>query len=145
MRFHWGTAITLVYTTFAACTAGFVVFAMQNPVELVSDDYYANSLRHDEKRVAIENAIRLGTLVLSSIGGEIDITLPPGQAADARGEVRLYRPSDRSYDRTWPLDVAADGTQRVSTSGVAAGYWIAQLAWTSGGRAFYVEQPVRIP
>jgi hypothetical protein len=57
----------------------------------------------------------------------------------------LYRPSDRSYDRTWPLDVAVDGSQRISTAGVAAGHWIAQLAWTSGGRAFYVERPVRIP
>ena len=145
MRFHWGTAIAFVYTTFAACTAGFVVFAMRHPVELVSDDYYANSLRHDEKRAAIENAGRLGTLVLSSAAGELDISLPPAHAADARGEVRLYRPSDRSYDRRWPLEVADDGSQRVSTTDVPAGHWIAQLSWTSGGRAFYLEQPVRIP
>jgi hypothetical protein len=145
MRFNWGTAITLVYATFATCTAGFVVFAMQHPVELVSDDYYASSLKHDEKRTAIENASRLDRPVLSAIAGELAVALPPAQAGDARGELRLYRPSDQSADRTWPLAVAADGSQRISTAGVAAGYWVMQLSWTSGGRAFYLEQAVRIP
>lgn len=145
MRFNWGTAIALVYATFAACTAAFVVFAMQHPVELVRDDYYASSLRHDEKRAAIENASRLATPVLSSIPGALALALPRAQASDARGELRLYRPSDQSADRTWPLEVATDGSQRISTAGVAAGYWVLQLSWTSGGRSFYVEQPVRIP
>lgn len=144
MRFNWGTAIAIVYATFATCTAGFVAFAMHHPVELVSDDYYASSLRHDERRAAIENASRLETPVLSPAAGGLTVVLPPTHAGDARGELRLYRPSDKSADRIWPLAVDADGRQDVPTAGVAAGSWILQLSWTSGGRAFYHEQRVRI-
>lgn len=46
IRLHWGTGIALAYTTFALATIGFVVFAMQRPVDLVSADYYADALRH---------------------------------------------------------------------------------------------------
>ena len=145
MRFNWGTAITLVYATFVCCTTGFVVFALRHPVELVNDDYYASSLRHDERRAARENAAARGAPGFAGSPGEVAVAKPAAHAADARGELRLYRPSDRSADRTWPLAVATDGRQRVSIAGVAAGQWDMQILWTSGGRDFYHQQRVRIP
>ncbi|MBK5298986.1 MAG: FixH family protein [Vicinamibacteria bacterium] len=146
MRFNWGTGIALVYGLFAACTTTFVVFAMRHPVQLVSEDYYARSLQHDDRRTAVENADALALDVARATagGGELTIELPPIQARDARGAVRLYRPSDSAADRCVPLAVDAAGRQHVSLDGLVAGRWVVQIDWTSGGRSFYREVTVMV-
>lgn len=147
MRISWGTGIAIVYGLFAACTATFVAFAMRHPVQLVSDDYYARSLHHDQHRAAIENADRLGldVLVADATGQFVTISLPTAQAHDARGGLRLYRPSDATADRSVGLTLDAEGRQRVRLDGLVAGRWVAQLDWTSGGRVFYHEVAVQVP
>ena len=60
LRFHWGMGIALGYVAFAAATLGFVVFAMEQPVELVSGDYYQRALKHDDRMAAEANASLLG-------------------------------------------------------------------------------------
>lgn len=147
MRLNWGTGIALVYGVFAASTVGFVAFAMSRPVQLVDDDYYASSLRHDERRAAAENAAALApdAVVVDADGRGVTIALPPGQLGDARGEARLYRPSDASADRRVPLALDAGGRQRLSFEGMAPGRWLVQLEWTSGGRTFYRETGVTAP
>ena len=142
MRVTWGTAIAVVYATFASGTVGFVAFSLQHPVQLVSENYYGDSLAHDAKRAAIENADRLSTALLVADGADIVVSLPVEQRADAQGELRLYRPSDAAADRAWPLTLDAEGTTRIGTDGLARGRWIAQLEWTSGGRRFYRELPM---
>lgn len=147
MRISWGTGIALVYGTFAACTTGFVAFALQHPVQLVSEDYYASSLRHDQRRAAIENAdaLEAGVLTTSADAGELTIALPPALARDARGGLRLYRPSDAGADRRVALALDSTGRQRVSLHGLVRGRWTAQLEWTSGGRSYYDEVAVLVP
>ena len=141
MQLNWGTGIALVYATFATCTMSFVGFAMRHPVDLVSEDYYGNSLRHDQRRTAIENAARLdsGVVTASDDGRVVTVAMPADQARGATGTARLYRPSDSAADRSIPLALDAGGRQRLSLDGMAAGRWIVQVAWTSGGRAFYRE------
>ena len=144
MRVNWGTAIALVYATFASGTVGFVVFALQHPVQLVSENYYGDSLAHDAKRAAIENADQLGATVLAVEATDIVVALPPRHRADVQGDLRLYRPSDVTADRAWALVVDNHGRQRFATHDLARGRWIAQLSWTSGGRRFYRELPVAV-
>lgn len=147
MRIGWGTGIALVYGTFAACTTAFVAFAMHHPVQLVREDYYASSLQHDLRRAAIENADRLAADVLdvSADGGAVTIALPAAMAHDARGGLRLYRPSDAAADRDVVLALDITGQQRVRLDGLMPGRWTAQLDWTSGGRAYYREIAVQVP
>lgn len=147
MRIGWGTGIALVYGTFAACTTAFVAFAMHHPVQLVREDYYASSLQHDQKRAAIDNAARLAADVLdaSDDGESVTIALPAAMAHDARGALRLYRPSDAAADRVVVLALDVTGHQRVRLDGLMPGRWTAQLDWTSGGRAYYREIAVQVP
>ena len=146
MRFNWGTGIAAVYGLFATATLGFVVFAMQHPVQLVSEDYYGSSLRHDQHREAQENADALGPgiLTLAADARTVVIALPAAQVRDATGTARLYRPSNAAADRSVRLVLDAGGRQRVPLEELAPGRWIVQLEWSSGGRSFYREAPVML-
>ena len=49
MTFNWGTGMAAIYALFVVSTVAFVTFAMRRPVALVRADYYAESLRQDQK------------------------------------------------------------------------------------------------
>jgi nitrogen fixation protein FixH len=146
MRLNWGTGIALVYTLFAVSTMGFVVFAMQQRVDLVSEDYYARSLEYDERRTAVENAAALDpdAVTLTANGRTVTIAFAPDQTSGTEGSARLYRPSDSSADRTVPLTLDADGRQVLSLDGLAAGRWIVQVTWSRDGRTYYRELEVMV-
>ena len=101
VRFSWGTGMAVTYTAFVLATGAFVAFAMGRPVALVSDDYYAQSLRQDARMQAVANARALGPAVsVRNAGGRLLIvSLPASQARSARGTVVLYRASDPAADR----------------------------------------------
>jgi nitrogen fixation protein FixH len=145
LEWNWGTAIALVYTTFAVSTLSFVAFAMGQPVQLVSPDYYSRSLRQDERMAASERARALGTTMTVRIEpGAVLIDLPAGHAW-ATGAVTFYRPADVGSDRTVPLALDAVGDIRVTTNGLAAGRWRLQVEWTVGSQPFYYEQSLNLP
>jgi nitrogen fixation protein FixH len=150
MRIHlnWGVGITIVYTLFALGTVGVVAFAMTQPVDLVSDDYYEQSLVYDQRIAAIENGDALGPAVVVAIEAgtrSLRVELPVADASRAHGEVNLYRPSTIGADRTFALALDAAGTQRIPLTGLASGIWRARLRWTEGSRTFYREQVVTVP
>ena len=143
--FNWGHGVALVYTAFAIATIGFVTFAMGRPVDLVSDDYYAQSLQQNARMEAERNA---GTLrpvpVVRAAGRSAVFALSREQAAGAAGTLTLYRPSDASADRLFALALDASGAQQVSLEGLAHGRWILQARWSAAGREYYFEQPVSV-
>jgi nitrogen fixation protein FixH len=149
VRFNWGTGIGLVYGVFVAATIGFVVFALGQPVELVSADYYSRSLTYDERLAAVRRAEALGDAVRwtrAADGHALIVTLPREHAAAAAtGTLTLYRPSSVKADRTVPLALDARGEQRLSLDGLAPGRWILKVEWQVQGRSYYRESAVDVP
>ena len=146
ITFNWGTGIAAVYTVFALATTGFVTFAMSQRVDLVSSDYYAQSLRQDQRIAAERNAglLEPAPSVVLTGSGQAMLSLPSDQAG-AAGAITWYRPSDPKADRTTTLALDRDGRQHLPLSGLMAGRWIVQVRWAARGRDYYYEQAVLLP
>jgi hypothetical protein len=146
MKWNWGTGISATYIVFATATVGFVVFAMQRPVALVRPDYYAESLREDQKIAARDNARRLGSAVsIANAGADvIRVSIPRDQTVTAPGSVLFYRASDPAADRSFPFMPDADGTQQFRVDALAPGHWIVKVHWTAGGQDYDLEQPLML-
>ena len=147
ITFNWGTGIAAVYIVFALATTGFVTFAMSQRVDLVSSDYYAQSLRQDQRIAAEQNARSLeppASVVLTG-SGQAMLSLPLDQAGRAAGTITWYRPADPRADRTTALAIDRAGRQLLPLSGLMAGRWIVQVRWTARGRDYYYERAVLLP
>lgn len=135
-RLHWGAAIAIVYSVFALSTAGFVAFALRQPVDLVSADYYARSLQQDERMAALRRADALSPAIACDVAadGRTLVVRAPREAREAAaGTLTLYRPSNGGADRTIPLKTEADGAWRAPLDGLARGRWMVQIDWRAGG------------
>ena len=144
MRINWGVGIAATYILFATATGGFVAFAMNRPVSLVSPDYYADSLREDQHLAATRNAQALGSALAVTTDGRdrILVSVPSADVPRMRGTVTLYRASDAAADRTFALHPDSKGKQDVNVSSVARGLWLVQLRWSVETVDYYFEQPV---
>ena len=114
ITFNWGTGIAAVYTVFALATTGFVTFAMSQRVDLVSSDYYAQSLRQDQ-RIAAEQqralaraaAVRRADRLRS---GDAFAAIGPGRRRPARLpgiDQRTPRPIGRRRSRSTAPDASS--------------------------------------
>lgn len=146
MRLNWGTGIALAYTVFAVATMGFAVFAMDQKVELVSEDYYQRAMHHDDRMAAVANAEALGRAFrLDADDRQLTLTWTTARPDRGAGTVTLYRPSDAGADRSIPLDPDASGAQRIALAGLAPGRWLVQVQWRAGERQYYVERTLVRP
>lgn len=148
LRWNWGVGMALLYALFASATVGFVVFALANPAALVTEHYYEDATRQDQRIEATANARAAGAdLVLDADADDchcavFHIARPEARAAV--GTVTWYRASDASYDRTGPLALDADGVQRIPLDDVPSGSWKVQVEWEAEGRPFYFERAVMV-
>ena len=140
--FHWGIGITLVYAAFATGTLGFVMFAMQQQVDLVSADYYSQSLVHDARMAATERA--------ATLDGAFSIAAEPGARNVAvamrveTGQITFYRASDARSDRSLTAAPDPQGRQAVPVGDLQRGAWIVRVDWTADGESFFGERRIML-
>jgi hypothetical protein len=143
LRMNWAVGIVTSYVLFAAGTTGFVLYAMNRPVDLVAVDYYEQSLRQDRQMDAVRHARDLGgaASIVQTTDREVVVTLPR-QQMPITGWITLYRASDAAADRVFALKPDRDGRDPVSLAGLRSGVWSVRVRWTAQGREFYLEQRV---
>lgn len=144
LRLNWGTGIAAAYASFAIATIGFVAFAMTKDVDLVSPEYYAQSLAHDARMAAAANAAGLGTSFVVDArpeAGVVHVQWPAGMG-EVSGTVTFYRPSSAALDRTIALAPDAGWRQALPLQGLTPGHWRLQFRWTARGVAYYAERDI---
>ena len=137
----------MAFGLFLAGILGMVAISMTEDVQLVTERYYDNELRYQERIQAIERANGMATRVSMELRpGVVLVRFPRlGSPADVDGRVTLYRPADRAEDRTLPLALDTLWTQSIPTRALAPGLWRVQVQWRLRGEEYYAEQPLILP
>jgi len=143
---NWGSGIAAVYTAFAMSTVAFVTFAMKQPVDLVSADYYARSLEVDARQAArVRTASLVGFAIeITGDGRQVTVEWPPEQRSQVQGTATLYRPANSAEDRVVTLAPDSGGRQAISLADGPAGRVIVQVSWQTDGQAYYIERAVHV-
>ena len=138
-RNPWPIAISLFIAALIAAVVAFAVFALRNPVELVSADYYDQEIRYQQHIDGTRRALRLeGGPVITVTGRSLVVAIPNYQSAT--GTVTFYRPSDVKLDRQFALALDAEGKQQVDLADLAPGPWRFRVNWVVSNETFLVEK-----
>lgn len=145
MKVHWGTGIVIAFLVFAAVILTMVFISMNREVDLVSDDYYQQELRHQDQ---IESVKRSNVLTeqprIGLRNGIVTLQLPRQFSTSTTGTLTFYRPADRKKDFVIPLKVDSTGTQFVQTTSLQKGLWRVKARWSHLNQTYYHEEPITI-
>ncbi len=134
----WPVGLVVFLGVFVACVVSFGVFAVRQPQDLVSPDYYDREIRYQEH---IDRVARAGA-ASSGMSVSVDVatrTLALALSRGAVGQVEFYRPANAQWDRILPLALDTEGCQRIDLSGLQAGLWRIRVVWSVGGLDYLRE------
>jgi hypothetical protein len=142
---NFGGKIVILYISFVALIVTLVTLCYKQDVELVSDDYYAQEIRFQEKINASNNANRsestIGHVVTDN---EIVFTADSALLSkDFKGTITLFRPSDSKLDLTYTMNFV-NSEQVISKSVLVKGVYKLQLAWMSDHIPYFKEEVIFI-
>ncbi len=146
MKISWGTGIALTIIVFMAAVISLVVYAHTLDVNLVSDNYYEQELKH---QVLIDKKIRTQKLteqLSTSLTGENIIVQFPRlfKSYEITGSIYLFRPSNRKEDLLVHLNLSSELQQIISTASLKQGLWRLKIDWTAGDSSYYNEKTIMI-
>jgi len=147
MKFHWGHGITLTFIVFVVFILAMIFKSTENNIHLVSEDYYNDELRFQEKIDKIQNTKLLAakpTFVLS--GRELVLTFPQDLLGGGplKGTVTLFRPSDSRFDKDFELRLSDEGVQKIDLQKTLSGFYKVQLEWTDHAKTYYTEKEITL-
>ena len=146
MKIHWGTGLAIAFVVFAVGIMIMVRVSMNREVDLVSDDYYQQELRHQDQ---IESERRSNDLsehpIVSVASDNVSLKLPRSFPPDSTsGTLTFYRPADRQKDFVVKLRLDSSNTQLVSTSSLQKGLWKLKVRWAHHHQDYYHEETIVI-
>jgi hypothetical protein len=142
---NFGGRIVVLYLSFVALIVTLVVMSYGQKVELVSDDYYAQEMKFQDKIDAINNEKSLVGSIHHSINGN-EITLIADSSLlsnDFEGTIHFFRPSDSSKDIQLKMNFV-NNTQAIDSKQLIHGAYKLQLSWTSNQKKYFKEEVIFI-
>ena len=146
MKINWGFGITLSIIVFTLISIGLIYFAFNQKINLVRDDYYEAELEFDEKIEIVNRTSNLQEqLDINLVLNKVKLNFPPlSEYSGIKGNIILYRPSDRNLDIIIPIELDSNYTQTLYTGKLVKGMWKIQVDWIADSLTYFNEKIVMI-
>ncbi len=145
MRLNWGKSLILFFVIFFAWVLYFVLFALRQNDDLVSDDYYQKGAKYTEqidinrRSATYQDSIQIGTN-----DNLVQVVLSKGMTvANDSMQIFFFRSSDKSRD----LKVGfrkKDSPFQMDKNKLVHGRFIVYLTWNSQNEKYSVTKTVDI-
>ncbi len=143
-RQPWAIGITVVIVVFLIVTITGAILVSQQEYSLVTENYYEKDLAYQQEidtRMRTRDLAEKPVIALDRAAKSCSITFPAREHYDSvQGTVTFFRISSARGDHVVPLELAGNGTQHISVSGLAPGQWILKLRWKENDREYFMEE-----
>lgn len=144
MKINWGYRVAILYIGFAGFIIYFVTRSMNEKIDLVTTDYYAQELKYQDK---IESTNRNNSfeqpLTINFNDAGIAVKFPIElKGKSITGSILLFRPSDNNQDKTIVINPDAAFEQLIPASDLAKGMYRVKVEYQSDGINYYTEKQI---
>lgn len=145
MKLNWGAGIAILYAGFVTMILLLVCMSASQKIDLVTDQYYEEELRFQDKI----NKINLAKTLADPLSWQVEeqgimIHYPKEFSQNTlTGNIKLYCPSDNTKDRVF-LVKPQDGSQLIAASDLKSGRYYLQIDWQHDKQAYWNEGVVVI-
>jgi hypothetical protein len=146
MKFNWGYKIVLVYCVFVAGIMYLVVQSSRQQMDLVTDDYYAQEIKYQEKIDQSKRASALSEPIrfqLTEVG--IEVNFPKEfDGKNIIGNALLYYPANEKKDVLASINTS-QGKILIPIPDKRSGMHILKINCEVEGVSYYFEETVFLP
>ncbi|HRD52998.1 MAG TPA: FixH family protein [Flavobacteriales bacterium] len=144
---NWGKGLAISLIAFAAMMAAFGIASARRTETLVTENYYAEELRYQERIDAKNRTKALSAPVSILIADDrVRLQFPAEMMGKAiTGRLKLLRPNDARADRD--VDIAAEGDGAFVTEALDLwpGRYDASLEWQVDGITYHTAEKLVAP
>jgi len=146
VKLNWGSGIAIVISVFTIAGLSFIYYAFHQDVNLVKDNYYQDEIKYQDRIEEIKRTAKLSDkLEIKVSGSNILFNFPQNVNKDKiKGNILLYRPSDRKHDIFFPIELDSLSEQIKSTEKLVSGMWKAQVKWEIDTLSYYTEKIIMV-
>ncbi|SFP73297.1 FixH family protein [Parafilimonas terrae] len=142
---NWGHKLAIVFVGFAVLIGTLVYKCTQHKFDLVSDDYYNQELKFQDKIDGSKAAAAISPVKISQTPGDIFIQMPEEmKGLSLEGDVWLYCASDAANDVKLPLSLDANGIMEINKQKVPGTNYTVKISWNSSNNKYYKELPLTV-
>lgn len=145
MKMNWGTGMVLVLAAFICFIMYFVITMISSKdQDLVVEDYYKAELHYQQDIDAEENALALEeNITVLNKNGSWKIMLPKViNLKELKGELHLYRPSNKALDFKIPLENLTSHEIAIPKEKMLAGRWNIIVNWTYENKEYLYKKEI---
>jgi hypothetical protein len=144
-KFNWGTGIFIFLALFLLASAAFIIYAVNQDVNLVQKDYYEKGTDYTRQMEKDARSAKYGPLFrFSDEKDSVRIDFPDELKGKIdSGSVVFFRPSDMDLDLRYPIQPTMNEFV-TDKSKLVSGRYILQIAWYSDGIDYGVKKEIEI-
>ncbi len=141
----WGKKITVLYLSFVLFMSYMVYQSVQQKdIYLVSKDYYKDEINYEATIQQMKNTASLSREVAIEQTATSVVFDFPDESVGSTGKIRFFRPSNATFDVSFPLNINENTNQEVNVSDLPKGLWVIKLSWQKAGIPYYLEQKITL-
>lgn len=142
---NWGNKLIVVFLLFAILIGTMVYKSFQSKPHLVSEDYYKDELRYQDKIDGMANTAKISDVIVAQDSAFVTIYLPKELNGNKiEGEAWFYCKTDENKDKKFPLEVDANGKQSILKKQLSKTNYQVKLSWKVGAVNYYIEKEITI-
>ena len=139
---NFGKWIVVAFVLFALFIGTLVTVCVREDVSLVAPDYYKQELAYQKQIERKQNANELSTLPkIEFVNNKLSVSYKDFNQV-AKGELKLFRPSDARLDQTFNVHSTDESVQTFDITIPQRGMYKASLTWTMAGKEYFVEETI---
>jgi len=145
MKLHWGNAIFIFFTIFIGLSITFIIFSLNQDIELVEDDYYNQGANYTmQMEIQQRSAIFKDSISANDLGENILLTFPASisNLTDSL-KVYFYNPSSKLKDYKILLTPVNDSNY-LDKKNLTSGRYILKLEWLGMHEVYKIEKDLII-
>lgn len=143
MKFNWGTGIFIVIVLFLTVCAAFIIFALNQDINLIHKDYYEKGVDYSDQLDVINRSEAFKDKISAQVspnGISVKIDSLVASKIDS-GLIYLYRPSGKDFDLEFPLKKNQSEFQ-IGSDKLIEGRYILKFSWHYNALKYEVDKPV---
>lgn len=122
-----------------------VAISISNSTDLVSENYYEQEIKYQERIDMLSNSISLNENITVETDNEnVVIRLNNGNVKDLEGKIHFYRTSDAAKDFEVNFIPSEQGILKVPSEKLDKGIWKIKMFLSDKNQNYFVEKSIFI-